>query len=63
MMITIYPKRELEAKWEEDKKLFCPAAGHPPLCLRCGRKLDEHLMEDAPQPLCQCHGLRQLLRQ
>lgn len=47
MMITIYPKRELEAKWEEDKKLFCPAAEHPPLCLRCGRKLDGHLMDNA----------------
>ena len=47
MMITIYPKHELEAKWEEDKKLFCPAAEHPPLCLHCGRKLDGHLMENA----------------
>ena len=47
MKITIFPKTELEAKWAEDKKLYSPDADDPPMCLRCGRKLDKHLAANA----------------
>ena len=47
MKITIYPKNVLEAKWAEDKKLYVPDSIEPPVCPRCGRRLNKRLMENA----------------
>ena len=33
MDISIYPKKELLAKWSEDRKWYEAAAGKPPRCL------------------------------
>lgn len=47
MKITIFPKDELERKWSEEKKLYTPDALEPPVCLRCGKKLNGDLMTNA----------------
>ena len=43
MDISIYPKKELLAKWGEDRKWYEAAAGEPPRCLRCGKPLPPKL--------------------
>ncbi|MBQ9721157.1 MAG: hypothetical protein IJV64_10755, partial [Oscillospiraceae bacterium] len=43
MDISIYPKKELLAKWSEDRKWYEAAAGKPPRCLRCGKPLPPKL--------------------
>ena len=39
MDISIYPKKELLAKWDENKKWYKTAVGEPPKCLRCGHAM------------------------
>lgn len=38
--IRIYPKLELLNTWAYDRTCFSPDTTKPPLCLRCGRRLD-----------------------
>ena len=47
MRIKVFPRYLLEQMWKEDEQRFAPDAENPPLCLRCGQRLDRRLVVNA----------------
>ena len=45
--VNIYPREELLAAWERDKRQLQSDAGDVPKCLRCGGSLDSELTHNA----------------
>jgi len=65
MRIKVFPRYLLEQMWKEDEQRFAPDAENPPLCLRCGQRLDRRLVVHAPSPSggvrnCGCAYLQEL---
>ena len=57
----------LEQMWQKDKKCFAPDAEFPPLCLRCGKPLNQRLIVNALSRyadvyICENCGMDEALR-
>ena len=47
MVIKVFPRFLLEQMWKEDEQRFALNTEDPPLCLRCGQRLDRRLVVNA----------------
>ena len=67
MRIKVFPRYLLEQMWKEDEQRFAPDAENPPLCLRCGQRLDRRLVVNALSRyadvhICKSCGMNEALR-